>query len=79
MIQQINQCLIICMIVILQKNGIEFYFRNITQAYVQSISNFNHDFYIKPSIELIKLLNVSINYILKIMKSLYDVFEINNY
>ena len=78
-IQRMNQRLIICMIVILQNEDIKFYLRNIIQTYMQSISNLNRDFFIKFSIELINLLNVSFDYVFQIMKSLYDVFEIDNH
>jgi hypothetical protein len=55
------------------------YLRNITQAYVQSITSLNRDFFFRSFVELIKHLDIDTNSILKIIKSLYDVFEIDNH
>ena len=49
------------------------------QAYVQSTSNPNQEFYIRPMPELILLLGDSSDCIVKVMKPLYDVLEVGNH
>jgi hypothetical protein len=80
-IQRVSQRLIVCLAIILQnqKQNINLYLRNITQIYVQSTFELNRDFYIRSSLELITLLDVSNDCILKMMKSLYDVLETENH
>ena len=60
-------------------NNIKYYLRDNTQAYVQSTSNLNHQFYIRPPPELISLLGASADYIVKVMKLLYSVPEAGNH
>ena len=67
-IQRMNQRLILILIAII---GHELYFRNIFQAYVQSIISLIKKFYIRSSIEL----ELKIDHVFKIIKSLYEVFE----
>ncbi len=55
------------------------YLKNITQTYVQSITSLNRDFFVRSFVELIKHFDIASNNILKMIKSLYDVFEIDNY
>ncbi len=76
-IQRINQRLIVCFIVVFSKMNL--YLKNIIQTYVQSITSLNRDFFVHSFVELIKHLDIDINSILKIIKSLYDVFEIDNH
>jgi hypothetical protein len=76
-IQRINQRLIICLVVSLSQ--MKLYLRDIIQAYVQSRSNLNRDFYVQSSSELIKLMRISSECILKVIKSLYEVSETNNH
>jgi hypothetical protein len=45
-IQQVSQHLILCIAAILQGNGTQLYLRDISQAYVQSLTKLNRDFYI---------------------------------
>lgn len=78
-IQRVSQRLIICMTATLQDDHTKLYLRDITQAYVQSTSDLNRDFYIRPPVELVKLLNVPANCILKVMKPLYGVPEAGNH
>ena len=59
----------------LQNNTTKLYLRNITQAYVQSTSDLNQDFFICLPPELITMIEASSNRILKVVKSLYDVPE----
>ncbi len=76
-IQRISQRLIVCLIVVFSKMNL--YLRNIIQTYVQSITWLNRDFFVRSSVELIKHLDIDTNSILKIIKSLYDVFEADNH
>jgi hypothetical protein len=80
-IQRVSQRLIVCLAIILQNQNqsINLYLKNVTQIYVQSTFELNRDFYIRSSLELITLLNVSSDCILKRMKSLYDVLETENH
>jgi hypothetical protein len=76
-IQRISQRLIVCLIVVF--SNMNLYLRNITQTYVQSITSLNRDFFVRSSVELIKHFDIVSNSILKMIKSLYDVFEIDNH
>lgn len=69
-IQQMNQRLILILIAIIDH---ELYFRNIFQIYVQSIISLIKKFYIRFSIKF----ELKINHVFKIIKSLYEIFEIN--
>ena len=60
-------------------NNIKLYLRDVTQTYVQSTSNMNRQFYIRPPPELISLLDPSSDCIVKVMKPLYDVPEAGNH
>jgi hypothetical protein len=75
-IQRISQRLIICLAVTL---SMKLYLRNITQAYAQSRSNLNRNFYVQSSSELIKLIRIFSDCILKVIKSLYDVSKADNH
>ncbi len=76
-IQRISQRLIVCLIVVF--SNVNLYLRNIIQTYVQSITSLNRDFFVRSSVELIKHLDIVSNNILKMIKSLYDVLEIDNH
>jgi hypothetical protein len=76
-IQRVSQRLIVCLIVVFSKMNL--YLRNIIQTYVQSVTSLNRDFFVRSFVELIKHLDVDSNSILKIVKSLYDVFEADNH
>jgi hypothetical protein len=76
-IQRVNQRLIVCLFVVFSK--INLYLRNITQTYVQSITSLNRDFFVRSFVELIKHFDIDTNSILKVVNSLYDVFEVDNY
>ena len=62
-----------------QNNNIKLYLQDVTQAYVQSTSNLNQEFYIWPPLELISLLGASSDCILKVIKPLYGVPEAGNH
>ncbi len=76
-IQRVNQRLIVCFVVVFLE--INLYLKNIIQAYVQSATFLNCDFYVNSFVELIKQFDISSNNILKIMKSLYKISKANNY
>ncbi len=75
-IQRISQRLIICLAVTL---SMKLYLRDITQIYVQSRSILNRDFYVQSFSKLIKLMRISHDCILKMIKSLYDVSKADNH
>jgi hypothetical protein len=75
-IQRISQRLIICLAATLSMN---LYLRDITQAYVQSATSLNRGFYVQSLLELIKLMRIFHDCILKIVKSLYDVSKADNH
>jgi hypothetical protein len=76
-IQRINQRLIVYFIVVF--SNMNLYLKNIIQTYVQLITSLNRDFFVRSSVELIKHFDITSNSILKMIKSLYDVFEIDNH
>jgi hypothetical protein len=55
------------------------YLKNIIQMYIQLITSLNRDFFVRSFVELIKHLDIVSNSILKMIKLLYDVLEINNH
>jgi hypothetical protein len=66
-IQRVNQRLIICLAVTFS-NSMKLYLRNITQAYVQSRSILNREFYVQSFSKLIKLMRIFNDCILKMKK-----------
>ncbi len=77
-IQRVSQRLIVCLVVVFSKMNL--YLRNIIQTYVQSATSLNRDFFVHSSVELTTHLDVDSNRaILKMMKSLYEVSEIDNH
>jgi hypothetical protein len=76
-IQRISQRLIICLAASLLQT--KLYLRNITQIYVQFRFNLNRDFYVQSSLELIKLMKIFSDCILKMIKLLYDVSKADNH
>jgi hypothetical protein len=77
-IQRISQRLIICLAVTFSQS-MKLYLRDITQIYVQSRSTLNRDFYVQSPPELIKLMGISPECILKLVKPLYEVPETGNH
>lgn len=59
--------------------NMKLYLKDITQTYVQFITNLNRDFYIRSSIEIIDHLELDKRAILKVVKSLYDVSKVENH
>ncbi len=58
---------------------IGLYLRDISQAYVQSITTLNREFYIIPPHELAKQLNLDDNSVVKVLRPLYGVPESGNH
>ena len=78
-IQRISQRLIVCLAASLGNATTKLYLRDVTQAYVQSTSELNRDFYIRPPHELAEMLGAPYDCILKVMKPLYGVPEAGNH
>ena len=78
-IQRVSQRLIICLVATFQNDFTKLYLRDVTQAYVQSNSKLNRDFFIRSSQKLIAMMRVSSSCILKVVKSLYDVSKTENH
>src|SRR5438045_391132 len=76
-IQRVSQRLILNIAAIERKAGL--YLRDISQAYVQSTTCLNRDFYVRPPKELIQQLNLKDNTILRVVKPLYGVPEAGNH
>ncbi len=76
-IQRVSQRLIVCLIAVFPEMNL--YLRDIIQAYVQSVTSLNRDFFVRPSVELIKHLGVDPDSILKVVKPLYGVPEAGNH
>ncbi len=77
-IQRISQRLILCLTATFYFE-MDVYLRDITQTYVQSATSLNRDFYVQSLSELIKLMRISADCILKVIKSLYEMSEIENH
>ncbi|POS83447.1 hypothetical protein EPUL_004675 [Erysiphe pulchra] len=78
-IQRINQRLIFCIATLMQTNDVNLYLREISQAYVQSITKLNRNFYIKPPQVLKEELGLAKDTVLKVVKPLYGVSEDGNH
>ena len=78
-IQRVSQRLIICLTATFQNESTKLYLRDVTQAYVQSNSELNRDFYIRPPHELTAMMGAPSNCILKVIKPLYGVPEAGNH
>jgi hypothetical protein len=57
----------------------ELYLYNISQAYIQSITLLNCNFYINPPCELARELNLNNDSVLKVVKPLYGIPEAGNH
>lgn len=78
-IQRVSQRLIICLAAVLGSDRASLYLRDVTQAYVQSTSELNREFFIRPPPELATVLGAPPDCILKVMKPLYGVPEAGNH
>jgi hypothetical protein len=80
-IQRISQRIILCIAAIgtATKQPTDLYLRDISQAYVQSTTSLNRDFFIKPPRELAAYLNLQDGAVLKVVKPLYGVPKAGNH
>jgi hypothetical protein len=77
-IQRISQRIVLCIAATsMETTGL--YLRDISQAYVQSTTSLNRDFYVNPPYELAQQLNLQNDSILKVVKPLYGVPEAGNH
>jgi hypothetical protein len=76
-IQRVSQRLILCIAAI--KQNTKLYLRDISQAYVQSTTSLNREFYVRPPKEIIDQLGIDRTAILKVVKPLYGVPEAGNH
>lgn len=76
-IQRVSQRLILCIAAI--KPESKLYLRDISQAYVQSNTTLNREFYVRPPKELSQTLGIMEDTILKVVKPLYGVPEAGNH
>jgi hypothetical protein len=74
-IQRVSQRLILVLTAILYNDNLSLYLQDITQAYTQSKTQLNRDFFVRPPVEL-KLTGGSI---LQVIKPLYGVPEAGNH
>jgi len=74
-IQRVSQRIILALAVILQEKAVSLYLRDITQAYVQSNTHLNRDFYVRPPKEL----RLKDGLLMRIIKPLYGVPEAGNH
>jgi hypothetical protein len=72
-IQRVSQRLILC--IAATKPDIRLFLRDISQAYVQSATNLNREFYVRPPREL----GIDKDSVLKVLKPLYGVPEAGNH
>ncbi|KAI0991737.1 hypothetical protein K3495_g16450, partial [Podosphaera aphanis] len=76
-IQRVSQRLILCLAALVPNTRL--YLRDISQAYVQSTTNLNRDFYVRPPFELREKLGLRDDMILKVIKPLYGIPEAGNH
>lgn len=77
-IQRASQRLLLCIAAVTAKSA-NLHLRDISQAYVQSQTKLNRDFYIKPPPELKDILGLDDDSVLKVVKPLYGVPEAGNH
>ena len=77
-IQRISQRIVLSIAAMtIETTGL--YLRDISQAYVQSTTLLNRDFYINPPRELARELNLKESSVLKVLRPLYGVLESGNH
>ena len=76
-IQRVSQRLLLCLAAI--ELDSKLYLRDISQAYVQSTTTLNRNFYIRPPMELADRLNLQNGFVLRVIKPLYGVPEAGNH
>ena len=78
-IQRVSQRLILCIATMKLDDNTHLYLRDISQAYVQSATNLNREFYVRPPRELETELGIDKDFVLKVLKPLYGVPEAGNH
>jgi hypothetical protein len=80
-IQRISQRILLCVAAMgsATKKSTKLYLRDISQAYVQSTTELNREFFIKPPRELAEHLKLNKGAVLKVLKPLYGVPEAGNH
>src|SRR5271155_1799902 len=78
-IQRVSQRLILCIAAMKLRDDMHLYLRDISQAYVQSATNLNREFYVRPPRELENELGIGKDSVLKVLKPLYGVPEAGNH
>jgi hypothetical protein len=62
-----------------QDQDIQLYLRDISQAYVQSITKLNREFYIRAPQELCNAFGIQLGSIVKVIRPLYGIPEAGNH
>jgi len=78
-IQRVSQRVILAIAPTLMDDGLSLNLRDISQAYVQSVTHLNRDFYVRPPVELTRQLNVDDGTVLRVVKPLYGIPEAGNH
>ena len=78
-IQRVSQRIILCVAALNLGQNTKLYLRDISQAYVQSVTRLNRNFFIKPPVELTTQLGIGKDSILRVAKPLYGVPEAGNH
>src|SRR5450432_2959538 len=79
-IQRISQRIILCLAAMkIDTEKTSLYLRDISQAYVQSTTSLNRDFYIRPPYELASCFTLKDNQVLRVVKPLYGVPKAGNH
>ena len=78
-IQRSSQRLILALTPSFLKLKYRLYLRDISQAYVQSTTSLNRDFYVRAPAEVSKILHLDTDRILKVIKPLYGIPEAGNH
>ena len=78
-IQRVSQRIILSIAAALRDKGLNLYLRDISQAYVQSNTQLNRDFFVRPPKELQQQLQLPMGSVLRVVKPLYGVPEAGNH
>ena len=78
-IQRMSQRLLLCIAAMKLDTSTGLYLRDISQAYVQSITKLNREFYVRPPRELANQLGIEKDSVLRVVKPLYGVPEAGNH
>ena len=63
----------------MKNKNTKLYLRDISQAYIQSTTSLNRDFYVRPPLELAQQLGLKRDLVLRVVKPLYSVLEAGNH